>query len=310
MNYQFICKTAPAIEPVLWRKFNPRLYKNTDRYGSPMVAGATLASAALTLRDHGQGVAQTQNVIYLAAAELCKYDVPALFVAPELAQAAFLSKPDENMRWDTLALPFEAALLMLPRGLFAHPEFGPVDYVGYARTRAGVHQVPLPNCPQIATKNDNFIVFTGLRDSPGFQIYDRTFNAQSNPTIADKLPDDPHIYEEGKFYIPLAADEHEFLSNLTALVFRLLLVLVARPEQLETGRRYASPKKRGGQEVWLPNIVGRQYRAQPASLGTAGGAGGRKRLHWRRGHFRNQAIGPGLTGRRLIWIEPMLVGAD
>jgi hypothetical protein len=31
-------------------------------------------------------------------------------------------------------------------------------------------------------------------------------------------------------------------------------------------------------------------------------------MHWRRGHIRNQPFGMGRTQRRLLWIEPMLVG--
>lgn len=34
------------------------------------------------------------------------------------------------------------------------------------------------------------------------------------------------------------------------------------------------------------------------------------RAHWRRGHWRNQAYGPQLSLRKLIWIRPTLVSAD
>jgi hypothetical protein len=36
----------------------------------------------------------------------------------------------------------------------------------------------------------------------------------------------------------------------------------------------------------------------------------RKRQHWRRGHWRNQRRGEGLSDARLIWIKPTLVGED
>jgi len=32
--------------------------------------------------------------------------------------------------------------------------------------------------------------------------------------------------------------------------------------------------------------------------------------HWRRGHYRLQACGPKHADRKLIWIEPTLIGAD
>ena len=31
--------------------------------------------------------------------------------------------------------------------------------------------------------------------------------------------------------------------------------------------------------------------------------------HWRRGHWRNQAFGPGRSLRKLIWVMPVRVGA-
>jgi hypothetical protein len=48
----------------------------------------------------------------------------------------------------------------------------------------------------------------------------------------------------------------------------------------------------------------------PASQGGAAGVGqGRKkRVHWRRGHWRRQAYGEALSQHRTIWIKPVLVG--
>lgn len=46
-------------------------------------------------------------------------------------------------------------------------------------------------------------------------------------------------------------------------------------------------------EVADPNLSGREVAA-----------------HWRRGHWRRQPHGPGLTERRLIWIRPILVRQD
>jgi hypothetical protein len=37
------------------------------------------------------------------------------------------------------------------------------------------------------------------------------------------------------------------------------------------------------------------------------GVGSEIRAHWRRGHWRNQPCGPQLSGRKLIWIMPVLV---
>jgi hypothetical protein len=39
------------------------------------------------------------------------------------------------------------------------------------------------------------------------------------------------------------------------------------------------------------------------------GDGTHKKTHWRRGHWRQQAVGPGRTLRELRWIRPMLINA-
>lgn len=43
---------------------------------------------------------------------------------------------------------------------------------------------------------------------------------------------------------------------------------------------------------------------------TPAGTHASPRLHWRRGHFRNQAYGVKHSERKVIWIEPTLIGAD
>lgn len=37
---------------------------------------------------------------------------------------------------------------------------------------------------------------------------------------------------------------------------------------------------------------------------------GSKSVHWRRGHLRNQAVGPGRAETKIVWIQPTLVGGD
>lgn len=50
--------------------------------------------------------------------------------------------------------------------------------------------------------------------------------------------------------------------------------------------------------------------APPESDDTTGSQGTPRKPHWRRGHWRRQAVGPGRAERRLQWIRPMLIRAD
>jgi hypothetical protein len=46
------------------------------------------------------------------------------------------------------------------------------------------------------------------------------------------------------------------------------------------------------------------------SNAAAGGTGSGVAPHWRRGHFRMQAFGPGNQQRRLIFVAPVLIHAE
>ena len=51
-------------------------------------------------------------------------------------------------------------------------------------------------------------------------------------------------------------------------------------------------------------VIGRNY-ATKRSDGN-GGTHASPRMHWRRGHFRQQAFGPKMSERKIIWLEPTL----
>lgn len=307
-NFKTITDIAPRIEPEMWRACNPRIYKNADNFGNPQVAGAVLASSILTIRDHGHEVAQTQNVIYLAAAQILKYDIPTFFVQKELAEAALRTSPPDNYKWTEMPMPFEGGVFVLPKGLVHHPRKGEVDIIGFGRTRAGLHTVALKDCPTVRTANDNFIIFTGLRESAGFEIYDRTFNSKTNPTIAEvynqKSDKSLEAYDK-MFHLPFESGDTEFMHLLCKIVFNLLLAAATRPELIEAGAKVGRHKKSGA-EIWTPRFLGRKYRVQ--AKGESVSLGGHIRWHWRSGHFRLQHFGQGRTEEKLIWIEPYQAG--
>ena len=63
---------------------------------------------------------------------------------------------------------------------------------------------------------------------------------------------------------------------------------------------------RYGYTDYTGNLIG--WRYQPLRAEQPAGTQASPRLHWRRGHIRRQAHGLGRAERKLIWIEPMLIG--
>lgn len=85
--------------------------------------------------------------------------------------------------------------------------------------------------------------------------------------------------------------------------------LLARIARMKGGGKVAKLQRQ------LPRAIDRivigPKTVAPSSGSTTPGASGRHVIaHWRRGHFRNQRVGPGRTGTRLTWIEPMLIHAE
>ncbi|HYE75794.1 MAG TPA: hypothetical protein VEF04_20795, partial [Blastocatellia bacterium] len=112
---------------------------------------------------------------------------------------------------------------------------------------------------------------------------------------------------EGEYVSNLETDERDMINTLGQLTLGLLLAFEARPEYYTPGSRQKAARH-SKREIWTPNILGSGYRIKGASE-QKGGTHASPRLHWRRGHYRIQRFGAGLTETKRIWIEPVLVGA-
>jgi hypothetical protein len=307
--YKQVLEQCPIREPHLWQTFYPRIYRHTERWGDPKVAAATLTPLTAMARDAGYSRTKagdsTINIAYVGAA-LASLSVPTMFVAPELLASLSQSTPPAELRWDAIELPFESALLMLPRGFLFHPKDGAIDYIAYGRFS--------PDSPITFPSRDKsfklieptFILFTSCRENPTFPALDLTLNSSTDPYIGvEDIPLGINRTSAG-YDIKLEIDEMEFLNTYLSLTFRILLGLEARPALLSSGSR-AGLHKKSRKELWTPNIIGRDYRYKTESSGSVG-THASPRIHWRRGHFRRQAIGAGYSEHKTVWIEPVLVG--
>lgn len=299
---QFV-KLLQEYDPDLWNRCYPRMYKHTDQYGSPKVAAAAIASS-LWFVERGVRSPISLNVC-MGAQMLWEYDTPHLFVSKDLLNAVALTEPPTDLRWDSISLPYDAAILMLPKNWLKRPAGGYCDFIAYARIRPGT-LLELAGEP-IITSKDTFMVFT-MGNEPPKMIMQLTINSEDTPYVSTKELSIPTIESISVFDAPLTADEDEFIANCMGLTFRLLLALESRPALLSTGQRVgiSHKKSRGSIELWTPNIIGLNYRYQKKE--GKGEDSGQKRMHWRRGHYTRQVHGRGRALRKTIWIEPVLVG--
>jgi hypothetical protein len=149
----------------------------------------------------------------------------------------------------------------------------------------------------------------------GLRAAARELNAK-----ADKLDEEIAEIDAkliGLKYVSRASDGNKAIAEkavgrVAAIVLKVVLALTARPELVEASTLLRPAKVKNGETVrdalWSPIILGRNYRLEYGPNVNRAHVGA-KRMHWRRGHYRNQRHGINFSLLKLIWIEPVLVNA-
>lgn len=290
----------------LWPLFYPRVYRDIDAFGDPKTAAYALTIEAEGVRS---GVLN-RNQAVISIPKLIATKMPTLFIDRKFAAVAAMSTPPDDLRWDEMRLPFEAGLLMLPRKWLLHPKFGECQFLGWGRYAGAVGR-DLGDGMELDVDDDVFNVFTAFQTDAGFPVMQTLIMAAKNPTLGDLryTPEERFFVDDDQspFGLYATSGDFDFMEQVVSLTFSLLLAITARPMLIENGRRQGRHKK-PGLPIWTPNIVGRDYQYRSGTSGEH--QGGTVRMHWRRGHFRSQPFGPGLSDRKIIWIEPTLIGGE
>lgn len=317
-RYEEILETLGRDYAPLWRLVYPRSYNDVSAWHSPKVPAVALASGVQAARAIGDVSRLPISMLthYLVACALAEHAMPTYFVARTLLEAVARTDPPPDLRWQDLPMPHPGLLWMLPRGAVQHPTDGDICYLALARTEPGKpHQHPAIGSPSVAIRQGNLLLSAG-GSAGSLPMWDVTLNPSQSPTLAGLAEITPgvdiRVDATGRHLnpVPLTASDNTFASALMGLAVRLWLVMLSRPQLVSAGRKTGQQKKASAIEFWSPTIIGSSFRAtiEPQEAPDTEPAGGTKRLHWRRGHMRQQHHGEGWRDTKLIWIEPMLVG--
>lgn len=331
-----------AARPDWWSKLYPRHYTSFGNYHSPRNVATSLAASMLELIYSGSilKAPTASRLIYPGLHGLIQRRMPMFFLAPDFLQAILRTDFDHDIDWTTLKLPYESGILVLPRGAMVHPTDGEVQYIYYTRDKAGINPGPL-GLPPVEFADDGFsfvamcavegdviwfdahftkshratVRFHNLfyrapgEPMPTFQLVEKnlTWASRQSEVVPDAVVVEKNLTG---WESDLATSEADFLERLGVILFGTLLAMNARPNLITREKfTHAVKDKRGvRREWWSPNIIGEHYRSPKQSPGT--GTHASPRLHWRRGHFRNQPFGPGRSERKQIWLEPVMVGVE
>lgn len=253
---------------------------------------------------------QNESFIGMKAAQ---FDFPIVWVDANFLKCLLRSDPPPDYPLADLHWPFPAIAFVLPEKTIVHPLDGDCSWLLIGKIE-GTHTCPITG--------DVFPVRNSV-----ISVSSAPWNQPSPPTFKYGIENDPSLtpFREIPTYtgnqveyfdspspriIPdaLTADDAQIQQLLVQLGLRLLLALTARPEYLAAAGvpKFVRQKSGRPREFIQPRWLGRNHRIHVDS--SADIHDGHVRLHWRRGHFKQQAHGPGRSLRKTIWIEPYLAG--
>jgi hypothetical protein len=302
--------------PGLWEMSYPRRYDNLGNFYSPKIAALGCADAAAKAIHSGLHDHAIRNE-FMVSAQCAKHGFPTFFVSSAMLKACSLTNLPPDLNWTDIPLPFPGMTFIFERGAIVHPEDKlDVPYLSLARTRKGDRlSHPYPGTPSGNMGVGGMAMMTTQISPTKIFHMDFTMSEQTSPFIRDIDLAAVKEYEvvNADHLMSISAEGKESNKWLMLLGLKLILVMNARPEQVSMGTflRSVKPKRPGEPKVeyWSPNVLGRTYQARTEDDNTAApGEQGHKRMHWRRGHFRQQPHGPNMALRKTIWLEPMLVG--
>lgn len=322
-----IVQAIEQMRPDLMKLFYPRIYENIGAYHSPKVCAAYLANVVAETERYGfHRSPAAYRAMMPALPYLIQHKTPLLFIAPELLEAIQRTDFADDISWVDMKLPYEHGVFVLPKGALVHPEDGEVCMIIWSRNFKGSYPMPFAGVPEIQIMNDAMVISGLCADNAIW--YDSTVGADVRQTIRLR---NLFYRKEGERYpsrqknSPLDSDleekDEDFLEKMGVVAFGTLLALNARPELLETGKLLRKVSGKGDKpprEFWSPNVIGLKYKAKRAvakivdlqfvTPSREKGSHASPRMHWRRGHFRSQPVGQGRRERKVIWLEPMLIG--
>ena len=240
------------------------------------------------------GVSDVEMRMLSALEVLERYDTPTFFPAVDFCAAMLQTRLPEELLMSEVKMPYEGLCWVLPRGLVATPTDGFAVMVGLAVT--GGKMV-------VFGSSERGIVWSMGKEIVDMRIGDLVELGDEEPASSRLVENVPGL--------DFDREDRTFSHRMLALALNMALAMAERKELVRMGEQVRAGRVKKGRAVealWEPNMVGVGYRL--GREGFEGGNGGNKRMHWRRGHWRNQVHGASRKLRRLVWIEPMLVGVE
>jgi hypothetical protein len=269
-----------SIFPAEFGQFYPRKYAGVGGWTSPRLPAAFFAMSKLQgyLTDDMRQIMVRNEIV---ADTLSSLLMPTYWVGREMVQAAENTLPPEDLCVDDLMMPLSAMIFLLPEGTLIGDHGEDSSWIAVARV------------PELVVLTSNIQRVTiALQVSPGSSL-----SCHEGGNIETEVTE------------KYGADAGIFARKMMRLAITFVMLMSARPQLVETATPHDATIPTTGKasrKLCAPNWIGRTYRVHREE--SLGGTHASPYLHWRRGHWRHQAHGPGRSLRRDILIDPILVG--
>jgi len=219
--------------------------------------------------------------------ELLRNQFQTFWLGRALGEDLLQTQPPLGIPYREFPWPFSAFTVMLPYGLL-HRLGGDIPFISIMfvdGTLQFVAPVALPGVLKVMSGSLIPGKGEGLSDmDPSILLSDSIFST-TGQTKQD-------------------ANESALLINL---VTNMMFYMDSDGASIEESQREGKSKGKGDSGLWSPKWVGQRHRRD---TDTIKGTHASPRTHWRRGHWRNQAIGEGRISRKRLWIKPMLINTQ
>ncbi len=337
--FKRVVDMIPAVkqgDPELWKACCPRRFVPPNGYANPQLYSMAMACSVALARkwtaDRHEHKAGDSNLIMIAMQAL-KYGVPTYFIGEDFVRAVAATTPPANTPLSVVKFPMESMTFVLPLE-FSKECFGiPVPFITI------VH-MPVGTVRLIDQKGKELSKGYFVNDTDRIMIHGQAWWGEvpvdymhCSPTTSDierVVGQFDFVTYTGaagsqcelngvKIAEPTREQENAVARKINNVAIKLLMAIAARPELREVGscQRPAAKCHGGKEELWSPNMIGRLYKIVREPGYKPEGTHLSPRMHWRRGHMRNQRYGPVIDKEtklpsltKLIWIDPVLVCSE
>lgn len=304
--------------PSQWKRvYTKQIQSPGTHYGFKLPATALVTALAHQAIGRIDGPYSSMRN-YLAAEHLLhEFDYPTFYVSEPLLAALLHTHPPKDLTWESVPMPFQALIIMLPRNTIREPDGKNVDFLIVARMPSAKERgvgapVRLSNTATIQFPEAPRIMIMWAVDN-GFTSQSVVFPASDKLEPSAKwIADKTHEVAE-KFGLPeYHGPESEFSSYLAGIVANVLLVKAARPKLMTPAEKVGTFKNKATSSVipvYRPNFIGEKYAVR------RGDEQGRQsvptgahftELRWRSGHLKAQPYGQDRAERKIIFVDPYI----